>query len=62
MVWKSLQIKKVGFYISFLGVDDLDIGDQLKKLAIAKEALVSKENMADDIIGDEEWVAMNPDE
>ena len=28
---------------------------QLEHLSIAKEALVSKENLADDAIGDEEW-------
>ncbi|CAG2206968.1 NEBL1_2 [Mytilus edulis] len=44
-----------------IGVNDLDPSDQLKQLTVTKEALVSKENIADDIIGDEEWTAVNPD-
>ena len=39
----------------FLGVDNIDVQQQLECLSIAKEALVSKENLADDAIGDEEW-------
>ena len=48
-------------YLYFAGVDDLDPSEQLKQLTVTKEALVSKEDIADDIIGDEEWSAINPD-
>ncbi|XP_052080874.1 neurobeachin-like protein 1 isoform X2 [Mytilus californianus] len=44
-----------------IGVNDLDPSDHLKQLTVTKEALVSKENIADDIIGDEEWTTVNPD-
>jgi hypothetical protein len=33
--------------------------DEIKQLMVAKEALVSKENIGDDGIGDEDWNVMN---
>ncbi|XP_021366386.1 neurobeachin-like protein 1 isoform X2 [Mizuhopecten yessoensis] len=37
------------------GVSETDDSEQLKRMSVAKEALVSKENIADDTITDEEW-------
>ncbi|XP_069107826.1 neurobeachin-like protein 1 isoform X1 [Argopecten irradians] len=38
-----------------LGINETDESEQLRRLSVAKEALVSKENIADDTITDEEW-------
>ena len=48
-------------YMYYAGVDDLDPSEQLKQLTVTKEALVSEEDIADDIIGDEEWSVISPD-
>ncbi|XP_060579246.1 neurobeachin-like protein 1, partial [Ruditapes philippinarum] len=42
-----------------LGVEDNVFMDEIKQLMVAKEALVSKENIGDDGIGDEDWNVMN---
>lgn len=36
------------------GVSDLE-NPEVKTIKVAKEALVSKENIADDTLGDEDW-------
>ncbi|KAL4217498.1 Neurobeachin-like protein 1 [Mactra antiquata] len=38
-----------------MGVEDTAFTDELNRIVVAKEALVSKENIGDDGIGDEDW-------
>ena len=42
-----------------LGTENTDAMEEVKHLLVAKEALVSKENIADDVLGDEEWNAIS---
>ena len=46
-------------YLSFtqtiVGMEDVNRMNEIKHLAVTKEALVSKENIGDDGIGDEDW-------
>lgn len=42
-----------------VGVIDTDTSIQLEELKKVKDALVSKENIADDTLGDEEWSAIS---
>ncbi|XP_060592045.1 neurobeachin-like protein 1, partial [Ruditapes philippinarum] len=60
--------ERCGFYVLLgeasmlrdnLGVEDNVFMDEIKQLMVAKEALVSKENIGDDGIGDEDWNVMN---
>ena len=55
--WNELYITVIALItlIFVEGFSETDINDQLKQLTVAKEALVSKEDIADDTIGDEDW-------
>ena len=51
----SWLLQLIFFPSSSVGVDSMDGPSDIKSLVVSKEALVSKENIADDAIGDEEW-------
>lgn len=57
--WVLVPLAEDILYIVFnsfvVGLTETEGTDQLQQLVAAKEALVSKKDLADDSIGDEDW-------
>lgn len=52
---ENLHFGKIIAHVHLSGMEDVNRRNEIEYLTVSKEALVSKENIGDDGIGDEDW-------